>query len=141
MAYSTSSDIEKQLDGTTLVELTDDSGDGSLDDAVISQAISDADEEIDGHLGGRMTVPLSPVPGILKKYSVDIAIYNLFARRHDSIPEIRKERYENAVKFLGKVAEGKISLGQSDPTEPAVSDPIAFNAEDSVMTTDTLDRF
>lgn len=142
MAYSTLDDLKEQLDETTLIELTDDAGSGTVDTTVTTRAIADADEEIDGYVGGRTTVPLYPVPGIIRKLSVDIALYNLFSRRHDSIPEIRKERYDNAVKFLVKVAEGKISLGQNDPDPPASGGDVDYTqAVDAVMTSTKLDNF
>jgi len=142
MAYATLDDLKEQLDETTLIELTDDAGSGTIDTTVTTRAITDADEEIDGYVGSRTTVPLSPVPGIIRKLSVDVALYNLYARRHDSIPEIRKERYDNAVKFLVKVAEGKISLGQYDPDPAASVGDVAYtSAVDSVMTSDKLANF
>lgn len=142
MAYATLDDLKEQLDETTLIELTDDAGAGVVDTTATTRAIADADEEIDGYVGSRTSVPLSPVPGIIRKLSVDIALYNLFSRRHDSIPEIRKERYNNAVKFLTKFAEGTITLGQSDPDPPATGGDVDYTqAVDAVMTSTKLDNF
>jgi phage gp36-like protein len=141
MAYSTQADCLDQISETELVQLTDDAGLGVIDADVVTRAIADADEEIDGYLGSRMEVPLSPVPGIIRKCSVDIAIYNLYARRQDTAPEIRKDRYKNAVGFLAKVAEGKISLGASDPAGIPAENAVAYTAADAVMTADKLDRF
>lgn len=140
MAYTTKAGILKQLSEAELIQLTDDAGAGSVDDDIVDESIDDADDEIDGYLGGRYTVPLSaPVPGMISKISVDIAIYNLYARRADSIPEIRKERYENAIAFLKKVAEGRISLGSDDPSSGL--DDVAYESADRVFTSTKLDRF
>lgn len=114
MAYCTIDNIRNQLQETVLVQLTDDEGTGEVVAARVEQAISDADEEINGYLGARMAVPVSPVPESLRRLSADIAIYNLYSRR-ERIPEHRIERYRGAVRFLEQVAEGKISLGQGDP--------------------------
>ncbi|MEM5788999.1 MAG: DUF1320 domain-containing protein [Syntrophobacteraceae bacterium] len=114
MSYSTISDIKNQIEDARLVQLTDDEGLGTINEARVARAIADADEEIDGYVGARHTVPLSPAPAILRKMSVDIAIYNLYSRR-DEVPESRATRYEGAIKFLEQVALGKISLGARDP--------------------------
>lgn len=114
MAYCTIADIRDQLDDRSLITLTDDEGAGQVAEDRVTRAIADADEEINGYVGSRHTVPLSPVPAIVRKLSTDIAIYNLYARR-DLVTETRSERYKNAIKFLDGVATGKISLGASDP--------------------------
>lgn len=114
MAYSTQADVLLQIDEIRLVQLTDDEGSGAINPDRVTRAIADADEEIDGYLGSRHTVPISPVPGILRKFSVDIAIYNLY-RRVDNMTDQRAEAYRNAIRFLEQVANGKISLGASDP--------------------------
>jgi phage gp36-like protein len=109
----------------------------------VARAIADADEEIDGYLQSRCVVPVSPVPGIIRKISVDIAIYNLYSRRLDQVPESRRQRHENALRFLGKVAEGKIGLGANDPdgNPPADSTIGVANATDRTITSDKLERF
>lgn len=114
MGYATESDITKQLPEGDLVQLTDDAGAGVVDQAVLAAALEDADTEIDGYLGSRYPLPLANPPAILNKQAVDIVIYNLYGRRGGP-PEHIAARYKNAIAFLSKVAEGKISLGAGDP--------------------------
>ncbi|MFZ2447497.1 MAG: DUF1320 domain-containing protein [Syntrophobacteraceae bacterium] len=114
MPYCTIDDIRNQLEEVRLVQLTDDEGTGAVVEARVDRAIGDADEEINGYLGARIAVPVSPVPESLRRLSADLAIYNLFSRR-EKVPEHRIERYRNAVRFLEQVALGKISLGHGDP--------------------------
>jgi phage gp36-like protein len=122
MAYSTVDDLVDQIEEQWLIQLTDDEGLGQINTTRAEKAIADADEEINGYIGSRHAVPLSPVPGIVRKCSVDIAIYNLYGRK-DSVPEARKDRHKNAVHFLEQVALGKISLGAHDPEgNPPASD-------------------
>jgi phage gp36-like protein len=97
------------------VSLTDDAGSGAVDTSVVDRAIADAGEEIDGYVGSRYPVPLAPVPGIIRKYAVDVAIYNLYSRRPMGAPEHRKARYDAAIKFLMAVGRGDLSLGVNDP--------------------------
>ncbi len=114
MSYCTMDNIRNQLEEARLIQLTDDEGTGEVATARVEQAISDADEEINGYLGARMSVPVSPVPESLRRLCVDLAVYNLYSRR-EKVPEHRIERYRCAVRFLEQVALGRISLGQGDP--------------------------
>lgn len=118
MSYCVKADILKQLDNDILVQLTDDKNRGVVDDEKVTGAIADADAEIDGYCGELYEVPFATVPPIIRKISVDISIYNLYARRKGA-PDDRKDRYNNAVKFLVNVAKGLISLGV-DP-DPALA--------------------
>ncbi len=114
MSYCTLDEVKNQVDELRLVQLTDDEGAGAVSEIRVTQAIQDADDEIDGYLGVRMKVPLVPVPEAVRRLAVDITVYNLYSRR-EKIPEHRSERYKNAVRFLEGIAAGKISLGVSDP--------------------------
>lgn len=117
--YIVKADVLEQLPEETLVQLTDDEGIGAVNDTRVNAAIDDAEGEADGYLSTRYSVPLSPVPGVVKKFCADIAIYNLFSRR-DTMPPEREKRYENAVKFLSNAAKGLVSLGANAP-EPSSS--------------------
>ena len=114
MPYCTIDDIRKQIEEARLIQLTDDEGTGAVVTVRVDRAISDADEEINGYLGARLSVPVSPVPESLRRLSTDITVYNLYGRR-EKVPENRIERYRNAIKFLGQAALGRVSLGASDP--------------------------
>ena len=116
MPYCTQSDILEQLDSEILVQLTDDAGTGSADASVVERAIADADSEIDAYCGRRYTVPFAAVPGIIRKLSVDIAIYHLYGRRTaGDVPDGRKGRYANAVRLLEHISKGLVTLGGQDP--------------------------
>lgn len=142
MSYSTQSDLLKMIEEAVLVSLTDDSGAGAVDEDVIDRAISDADGEINGYVGSRHTVPLSTVPDIIRKCSVDIAVKNLYQRR-SNVPEDRADAYKQAVKFLEKVAEGKISLGTDDPDGSPPDDGARTHDDnpERIFTRDDLDSF
>lgn len=141
MSYAALADVLAQISEDELVQLTDDSHVGAVDEAIVTSAVADASEEIDGYVGSKYALPLSSMPGILKKLCVDVAIYNLYARRHDSIPDMRKDRYENAIKFLMAVAAGKISLGVQDPGGSPPASGVGVTGADQVMTSDKLSRF
>ncbi len=122
MAYSALDDIKKMLPESELVALTDDEGLDSINQDRVDEAIASADAEIDGYLGVRYSVPLGTTPALVKKLSVDIAIYTLYSRTVQSCPEIRTDRYKAAIKKLEAIAAGKISLGIAQEPDPATPD-------------------
>jgi len=95
--------------GATVYELN------RIDTSVITRAIADADAEIDSYCASEYDdLPFATTPGMIRKISVDITIYNLFARRKGA-PLGRKLRYDNAVSFLTNVAKGLIRIGVDAP--------------------------
>jgi phage gp36-like protein len=149
MAYCTQSDLLELISEDDLIQLTDDAGMGIVDSSVVDRAISDADAEIDSYCGTKYDVPFSPVPVMVRKLSVDISIYNLFARRRGA-PEDRKERYNNAIRFLKDVSKGLGSLGADAPLSDddagpeattSKSDRIFTSGRKSDGTTGSLDNY
>lgn len=84
---------------------------------IVEQAIADADAEIDGYLAKRYKVPFGKTPQVITKFAKDIALYNMVSRK--GVDENDREktyltRYNAAIAFLTKVAEGRISIGVSE---------------------------
>jgi len=141
MAYCTKADILEQLDEDELIGLTDDNDLGAVDDGKVDRAIADADAEIDGYCGKRYSVPFSPVPAILRKISVELAVVNLFARRR-GVPEDRRKRYEDMIRFLRDVAKGLVSLGAGDPdSPPSDADKPQIASGERIFTREKLEGF
>ena len=122
--YSTIDDLKKAIPEATLLQLTDDDSLGVIDEAKVTEAIAAADGEIDSYCAARYTVPFDPAPAIIGKYSVDIAIYNLYSRIVETIPDTRNDRYKNAIRALEQIAKGVITLGQV-PAPPEKSSAAA----------------
>lgn len=79
-----------------------------------TEAVEDASAEIDGYLAKRYNVPFLKTPKVITKFAKDIALYNLVSRK--GIDESDREktyltRYNAAISFLTKVAEGIIDIG------------------------------
>lgn len=149
MAYCALDDIKEQISEDELLQLTDDDGLEVIDASVTDRAIADADAEINSYCAERHTVPFETAPLIIRKYSVVIAIYNLFMRRGD-IPDDRETSYNNAVKFLQNIAKGIVSLGANAPVETSQdtvgvttskSDRIFSTGRKSDGSTGSLDNF
>lgn len=142
MPYCTIEDLLKQLDEAALIELTDDAGSGEVGEEVAAAAIADADAEIDAHAGLAHAVPLDPVPPLIRRLSVDLALHNLYARRGGVVPESRERRHERALALLSRIAEGKIALGDADPDgNPPEKAGIEVAGEPQVMTPGKLARY
>jgi len=123
--YCSIGDILGQIDKAKLIDLSNDDtypmedGEGNpvVNTENVEKAIEAAASEIDSYASVRHKVPFSPVPPIITKLAVDIAIYNLFSRKYTGVEEdniIR--RYKNAVKVLERMAEGKVMIGASEET-------------------------
>jgi len=114
MAYCTQADILEQITESELIQLTDDANLNTIDTDAVTRAIVDADAEIDAYCTTKYDTPLSPVPAMLRKISVDISLYNLFSRRPVSIPDDRQARYDAAIRFLRDISRGIVSFGGDD---------------------------
>ena len=84
--------------------------------ARLQQILDAAANEIDGYIKGRYP-KLIAVPGILKAYHLDIAVYRLLLPADDDAPEVRAYHY--AIKYLSQVAGGKIDLPGIDKSGSA----------------------
>jgi len=139
MAYCTQSDILEQLDEDILIQLTDDDDEGEVDDQKVTTAIEKADAEINSYCGAKYSVPFSTVPPMIKAASVDIAIYNLYARRRGAGPS-EKERYDNRIAWLKDVAKGVAVLGEDDPDgTPSEHNAPEISSNDRIFSRDSME--
>lgn len=143
MAYCALADIEKLIPASSLIQLTKDAEPyDAVDTDKVDAAIGDAGDLIDGYLRSRYELPLSPVPALLGKLAVDMAVYNLYSRRPEQeMPETVKDRYRDALKLLAAIQEGKISLGTEAGSTP---EPGQYKtnktSESKVFTDEVLDK-
>lgn len=135
MAYCTQDDILEQMDEDVLIQLTDDDDAGVVDEDKVTRAIADADEEIDAYLAVRYALPFGTTPNLVRKYSVDLAICNLYARRQGA-PEARADRCERVRKDLDKISKGTMELDVPDPAQEDDAGPrVSTSRDDRVFTT------
>lgn len=139
MAYCNQDDIGERLDQDTLIQLTDDTDTGAVDTSKVARAIADADAEINGYVARRYTVPLSPVPDLVRMLSVELAIYHLYSRRQGASEEWC-ERHKHNLATLTGISRGDVILDQDDPAAPA-SSPAEFLSQPRVFSRDTLEDF
>jgi phage gp36-like protein len=141
MPYSTLQDVQSEIGSDVLVEITDTTDAGVVDETVVASAIERADAIINGYLSWRVAVPVSPVTDTLTELSVDIAIYTLFSRR-EVVPEFREKRYRSAISFLIAFSKGEVGLGMVVGASPDSSLMAPITGSPVQIFTDTvLDKF
>ena len=124
MSYTTFTNLKKVLPENTLVQLTDDEDIGTVDSGRVDEAIAQADGVIDVYIGGRYSVPLATVPAVIRQCSDYIAVYVLYKRRVEEIPETRRTSYKDAIRTLEQIRDGKMPL----PVVAEATSNFAFGA-------------
>ncbi|MCF7963976.1 MAG: DUF1320 domain-containing protein [Methylobacter tundripaludum] len=125
MAYCTLQNLEDRFGESELIQLTDESNVGAIDAVIVNRAITDADAEINSYLTA-YTLPLANVPANFELMACDLVRFYLYKNQ---IPDVVDTRYKKAIRYLEKVAEGKIKLEpDSTGTAPAATDSLAFIA-------------
>lgn len=110
---------------------------------LIENAIADADAEIDGYLSKRYSPPFVEPPAVLRKFSKDIAAYNLMSRKgieEDKSEKTYLTRYNSAIKFLTMVAEGKIDIGTTteDVGQASAAEGFCFRSSKRLFSRESM---
>ena len=115
MNYCQVSDIQMVAPAQDLVDLTDDANTGTMDEAIVTQYISDASELIDDYLRGRYQLPFTTAPGLLLRICRAITLYELYSRRiRLNPPEAIVSGDKRARDLLLRIQKGEIVLGVAD---------------------------
>ncbi len=109
---------------------------------IAEQAIEDACAEVDGYLAKRYDVPFAKTPFVINKFAKDIALYNMVSRK--GIDEGDREktyltRYNSAISFLTKVAQGVIDIGLSiNQTEKSAQNGFSMKSSERLFDRDSM---
>ena len=149
MAYCTVSEVLDMLKADMLNVII---GDDYIEDEeerikavtpYAEQAVGDAQAEIDGYLAKRYNVPFSRTPKVINKFAKDIALYNLVSRK--GVDESDREktyltRYNAAVAFLTKAAEGKVDIAvpEGHPAAAAARDGFSMRSSRRTFTRESM---
>jgi phage gp36-like protein len=142
--YSTVAALLKLLPEYEVLQLADDAAAGLLADpavnAVLEEAIEQADREIDAYVGTVKTVPLSPVPKLIENLSTKLAIHHLYLRRPGvEEPDTWQRETTRCMRLLEAIATGKMALGAADGSAVEPSQGTAsFTASERLMSRRTL---
>lgn len=137
MAYCAKADLIARYGAQELAQLTDETAAHSADDAEITAACDEATSLIDGYAAARYTVPLSPVPAMVKSWACAIARRLLWKDRAlpDSAVAIA---HDEALTALREVAKGVLRLPASDGAQPSAVGGIAATAPEAIFDTTGL---
>ncbi|MBF0481272.1 MAG: DUF1320 domain-containing protein [Desulfovibrionaceae bacterium] len=148
MNYCTQDDIAARITLEMLIQLSDDSIPPSqVDGVVLGAVVAEVGEIIDGHLRGRYTLPLAPLPPLLTSIACDLAAYKLWARRpetHGEPPKTVVKDEKDARQMLRMIQSGKLTLGERDSPDPeprAAEYRTSKRPEDREFPAHVLNRF
>lgn len=144
MPYCTLNILKERLPEKVIIQLTDDDRLGVIDQTKVDGAISRADKEIDAWCGSRYQLPFVVVPAVIVELSADIAVYHLYARKAEKVPETRDADRKNAVRLLEQIAKGTVSLGVAEiPPAPESGGPVrpVVRASEKLFSDDKLVGF
>ena len=110
MTYATQADLIDRFGETELAQRTNRVDGLTIDTVVLARALADADAEIDSYLAVRYTLPLASTPVLLVRMAGDIARYRLY---DDGVPDTVRQRYEDAVSLLKRMASGEVKVAGS----------------------------
>ena len=141
MPYTTQAKLTDRFGEQILIQLTDrgELATGTVDAAVVSQAIEDTDAVIDGYVARRYALPMASVPPLIASLALDIAIYKLHVR---SPGEKIEADYKAAMKSLEAISSGAIRLPIAGAETPGSgSSGARVTDRNRPMTADNLKGF
>lgn len=143
MPYCNLNDLFKRFSESEINDLLDTNDDGVHDTQKLDMTIADADGLIDGFLGVRYRVPLSPINspksyGVVRLFSCDITRYLLW---DDNAPQEIKDRYDAAIARLKDYAKGLMVLPDVEAAPQNPSGGVDFVANERIFSQETLRGF
>jgi phage gp36-like protein len=123
--YCTFTDIERKISRTMMAQLTNDTANATIGDAVVLDSIlTDVDTLIDSKCGILYTVPFTTVPDLIKDIATDLACFKAMQRRpvNMEIPKAWTEINKDAMQQLQDIGEGKVNLPTTATLATTVAD-------------------
>jgi phage gp36-like protein len=149
MSYCTLADLLLAMPEPTLAALSNDAvpdfGEPSpgVNEAVVGEALVQAQEMIDAYLRSRYVLPLAVVPSVVRQLAVQLARYWLYARRPEGaeLPEAVVRGHKEALRAQESIRDGKMALGL--PTGEAQPEPAPARVRTARRTfgRDLLERY
>jgi phage gp36-like protein len=147
VAYCTLDHIKMLISMQTLLLLCDDDNVGAIVTTPpntaflnVEYAISQADNLIDSYIGGRYTLPLTAVPGLIRDASANLAACNLYGRKLDiETPQGVLERRKMVIKWLDDIKAGSAGVPELESGEAAVYKS-SRSAEEKMFPDDVLEQ-
>lgn len=107
MTYASLDDLIERAGDAEIRQIADRDRDGVPDPEVVAAALVHADNTVNGYVAAKYQTPLSPVPDLVRTWSVSIARYIL---HRNGAPDNVEQDYKDAIAALKDVARGLIAL-------------------------------
>ena len=133
MSYATKQDLLERFGDNEITQLTDELGQGDVDDVLLNRVLADADSEIDSYLSTRYALPLATTPPVLTR--IAYLLYKNVA------PETVVQRYKDAVRMLKGIADGDINLGLEATSTVQVDAGAEFDGSERVFSREQTKGF
>lgn len=137
-SYVTRAQLEARFGQTAVAQV---SFRDELDaDQVIAAAIAGAGQVIDGYVGTRYDLPLSPVPELVNEIAIDIAWYKLW---RNGIPDDVAARFKDAQRMLSDIQAGRLVLpgldGKAPPQAASTDTQVIIDDPGRIFDRDSLE--
>jgi len=146
MSYLSNTDIQTRLGPAAYVQLTDDAGTGSANEAVVDEARLAAEGEVDSYLARRFVTPIDlarhpELADLLRSLCLDLAEHRLRLRR-PPLPAEATARRNAAVAWLERVASGQAELPAAvQPASAACGLTRRVTGAERVLSREELSQF
>lgn len=138
MAYATLADLIAAFGQLEIVQLTDraDPPAGLVDPAVAGEALTYADNLIDGYIGARYALPLAVAQPMLKGVAQDVA----WCRLQRQLTDDAKRRQDAALDVLKRIAGGTVTLpGETGAVAPvSQAQTVRITSQDRLFSRDRM---
>lgn len=138
-SYATLADMQERFAERDLIQLTDEAGNGTIDEDRVNQALADGATRIDSYVAARHK-NISELVGhaMLRRINCDLAFRDLWT---DAPPDQVEKRYEAAVKDLERIASGMIRLDQGEEEQASRPGAIHTGGGGKHFSRDSLESF
>ena len=136
-AYATQSDLSESFGDVELAQLTDEEAATTIDTVEVGKVCDETSSLIDTYLATRYTVPLDPVPTIVRKWARDIARAALWKDRADKESAVVRNA-DAAMAQIRDVAKGIAALPGVDGVVPESTGGFARTTPTAVFDTTGL---
>jgi len=118
MAYCQTQDIINSITESTVLQLTDDTNAGQIDQTLLEVYMQSSSDEIDSYLSVRYPLPIAAIEesaiGQLREACADLTIYRLFNRRQRGDTDNIISRRNQVISWLKQVRDRKANIVSLD---------------------------
>lgn len=118
MTYATLDDLIARASRNEILQIADRNRDGEVDPEVIAEALTHADNIVNGYVAAKYQLPFSVVPDLVRTWAISIARHKL---HFQGPPDYVVEDYKDALSALKDVARGALVLPVADGEIPQSS--------------------